>query len=170
MDPKRNNETGKDGAQPKRPKGNILVAFVITLAIVLLIGGIYKLISSSQYKETTYSDFLASMAAGELADRALSCTLALPFQETDDLALGNAGIALALTEAACRRSDPGLLRAAGERLAQSAQRAKQDGGYRSVPLRLRNIPDPSFWRGIAGIGYAMLKYAEACEKVQNPLP
>lgn len=48
--------------------------------------------------------------------------------------------------------------------------AKQDGGYRSVPLRLRNIPDPSFWRGIAGIGYAMLKYAEACEKVQNPLP
>lgn len=109
-------------------------------------------------------------AAGELADRALSCTLALPFQETDDLALGNAGIALALTEAACRRSDPGLLRAAGERLAQSAQRAKQDGGYRSVPLRLRNIPDPSFWRGIAGIGYAMLKYAEACEKVQNPLP
>ena len=43
MDPKRNNETGKDGAQPKRPKGNILVAFVITLAIVLLIGGIYKL-------------------------------------------------------------------------------------------------------------------------------
>ena len=109
-------------------------------------------------------------AAGELADRALSCTLALPFQETDDLALGNAGIALALTEAACRRSDPGLLKAAGERLAQSAQRAKQDGGYRSVPLRLRNIPDPSFWRGIAGIGYAMLKYAEACEKVQNPLP
>ena len=68
MDPKRNNETGKDGAQPKRPKGNILVAFVITLAIVLLIGGIYKLISSSQYKETTYSDFLASMAAGELAE------------------------------------------------------------------------------------------------------
>ena len=109
-------------------------------------------------------------AAGELADRALSCTLALPFQETDDLALGNAGIALALTEAASRRSDPGLLKAAGERLAQSAQRAKQDGGYRSVPLRLRNIPDPSFWRGIAGIGYAMLKYAEACEKVQNPLP
>ncbi|MBQ3467145.1 MAG: hypothetical protein IJH21_02350, partial [Oscillospiraceae bacterium] len=109
-------------------------------------------------------------AAGELADRALSCTLALPFQETDDLALGNAGIALALTEAACRRSDPGLLRAAGERLAQSAQRANQDGGYRSVPLRLRNIPDPSFWRGTAGIGYAMLKYAEACEKVQNPLP
>ena len=74
-------------------------------------------------------------AAGELADRALSCTLALPFQETDDLALGNAGIALALTEAACRRSDPGLLRAAGERLAQSAQRANQDGGSgRRIPI------------------------------------
>jgi lantibiotic modifying enzyme len=106
-------------------------------------------------------------AAGELADRALPCTLALPFQETDDLALGNAGIALALTEAACRRRDPDLLRAAGERLALSAKRADRDGGYRSVPLRLRNIPDPSFWRGNAGIGYAMLKYAEACEKIQG---
>ena len=99
--------------------------------------------------------------AAELADKALACTISLPFLETDDLACGNAGIALALTEAAHRRKDPALLRAAGVRLAQSAYRAQRDGGYRSLPLRLRNVPDPAFWRGIAGVAYAMLVYADA---------
>lgn len=102
-------------------------------------------------------------AAAELVDRALACTLSLPFLETDDLACGNAGIALALTAAASRRESPALLRAAGVRLARSASRAQRDGGYRSLPLRLRNVPDPSFWRGIAGIAYAMLVYADALE-------
>lgn len=102
-------------------------------------------------------------AAAELADRALACTLSLPFLETDDLACGNAGIALALAEAALRRKDPALLSAAGVRLARSARRARRDGGYRSLPLRLRNVPDPAFWRGIAGVAYAMLVYADALE-------
>ena len=57
----------------------------------------------------------------------------------------------------------GFLRTAGVRLARSASRAQRDGGYRSLPLRLRNVPDPSFWRGIAGIAYAMLVYADALE-------
>ena len=102
-------------------------------------------------------------AAAELADRALACTLSLPFLETDDLACGNAGLALALTEAALRRRDAALLRAAGARLAQAAKRAERDGGYRSLPLRLRNVPDPAFWRGTAGVAYAMLVYADALE-------
>jgi lantibiotic modifying enzyme len=99
-------------------------------------------------------------AAKQLADRALTCTLRLPFRETDDLATGNAGIALTLTAAACRRGNPELLRAAGVRLAEMAARAERDGGYRSLPCRLRNAPDPAFWYGSAGIGFAMLVYAE----------
>lgn len=99
-------------------------------------------------------------AAEKIADKALSCTLALPLRETDDLAAGNAGIALALTVAAGIRRDPVLLKAAGERLAFLADRAEREGGYRLLPPRYRNSPDPSFWRGSAGIGYAMLVYAD----------
>ena len=99
-------------------------------------------------------------AAEKIADKALSCTLALPLRETDDLAAGNAGIALALTVATGIRRDPVLLKAAGERLAFLAARAEREGGYRLLPPRYRNIPDPSFWRGSAGIGYAMLVYAD----------
>ena len=106
-------------------------------------------------------------AAKQLADRALACTLRIPFRETDDLATGNAGIALTLTEAARRRNDPEMLRAAGIRLAEMAARAASDGGYRSLPCRLRNAPDPAFWYGYAGIGYAMLHYAKASDMQKN---
>ncbi len=41
-----------------------------------------------------------------------------------------------------------------------AARAERDGGYRSLPCRLRNAPDPAFWYGSAGIGFAMLVCAE----------
>ena len=104
-------------------------------------------------------------AAKTVADKALECTLRLPFQETDDLATGNVGIALALTVAARRRGDPELLRAAGIRLSEMAVRAERDGGYRSLPCRLRNAPDPAFWYGIAGVGYAMLVYAEVSAEI-----
>ena len=100
-------------------------------------------------------------AAKRIADKALACTLRIPFRETDDLATGNAGIVLTLTETARRRRDPELLRTAGIRLAEMAARAERDGGYRSLPCRLRNAPDPAFWYGYAGIGYTMLVYADA---------
>ena len=106
-------------------------------------------------------------AAKQLADRALACTLRISFRETDDLATGNAGIALTLTEAARRRGDPELLRAAGIRLAEMAARAACDGGYRSLPCRLRNAPDPAFSYGYAGIGYTMLYYAETSAMQKN---
>ena len=106
-------------------------------------------------------------AAKQIADKALACTLRIPFRETDDLATGNAGIVLTLTEAARRRGDPELLRAAGIRLAEMAARAERDGGYRSLPCRLRNAPDPAFWYGYAGVGYTMLVYAEALATQKN---
>ena len=105
-------------------------------------------------------------AAEALADKALAGTLSLPFLETDDLACGNAGVALALTETALRRRDPSLLRASGVRLAEASVRARRDGGYRSLPRRLRNVPDPSFWRGLSGVAYALLVYADALDAFQ----
>ena len=105
-------------------------------------------------------------AAEALADKALAGTLSLPFLETDDLACGNAGVALALTETALRRRDPSLLRASGVRLAEASVRARRDGGYRSLPRRLRNVPDPAFWRGLSGVAYALLVYADALDAFQ----
>ena len=49
------------------------------------------------------------------------------------------------------------------RVLDAQKRAERDGGYRSLPLRLRNVPDPAFWRGLAGVAYAMLVYADALE-------
>ena len=106
-------------------------------------------------------------AAKRVADKALACTLRIPFRETDDLATGNAGIVLTLTETARRRRDPELLRTAGIRLAEMAARAERDGGYRSLPCRLRNAPDPAFWYGYAGVGYTLLAYADALAILRN---
>ena len=52
-----NNRNPKD---PQKPKNNLWVTLVITAAIVLLISGVYNMISDSQYTETSYSDFLTA--------------------------------------------------------------------------------------------------------------
>ena len=62
--PKNNNNNPGDNRKPK----NILVALIITVAIVLAISFVYNAISNSQYKETTYSDFLAAKNDGKLAE------------------------------------------------------------------------------------------------------
>ena len=53
----------KDGKNPldNMPKGNIWTALIITLALVLLISWIYGSVSSSQFTETSVSDFLDAM-------------------------------------------------------------------------------------------------------------
>ena len=50
------------------PKGNVWTALIITLALVLLVGWIFNLVSGSQYTETTFSAFLEAREAGELAE------------------------------------------------------------------------------------------------------
>ena len=50
------------------PKGNVWTALIITLALVLLVGWVFNLVSGSQYTETTFSDFLEAREAGELAE------------------------------------------------------------------------------------------------------
>ena len=56
----------KDGG--KRPKGNIWATIIITVAIILILSSLFQTINSSHYTETTYSDFLAAMEAGNLAE------------------------------------------------------------------------------------------------------
>ena len=60
----------KDGKNPldNMPKGNIWTALIITLALVLLISWIYGSVSSSQFTETSVSDFLDAMENDELAE------------------------------------------------------------------------------------------------------
>ncbi len=65
---KNNNPGGKPDGNGKKPRGNMLMMLVITLAIVLLVSTIYSSIQDSQYTETTYTDFLAVMEKGELAE------------------------------------------------------------------------------------------------------
>ena len=50
------------------PKGNVWTALIITLALVLLAGWVFNLVSGSQYTETTFSAFLEAREAGELAE------------------------------------------------------------------------------------------------------
>ena len=54
--------------QNKRPKGNMLFSFIVAVAVVLLISGVYNLISGSKYTETTYNDFLAAMNGNNLEE------------------------------------------------------------------------------------------------------
>ena len=52
----------------KRPKGNIWMTLIITVAIVLVISAIYNFITGSQYTLVTYSEFLQAWEEGKLAE------------------------------------------------------------------------------------------------------
>jgi len=52
----------------KKPKGSIWMPLIISLAIVLVISGIYNMVSKSQYTETTYTEFRQAMDAGNLEE------------------------------------------------------------------------------------------------------
>ena len=67
MDPNRNQNPNNSGDE-KRPKGNIWVALIITVAIILLFSTIFNYVSRSQYTEATYSDFLKAMETGNLTE------------------------------------------------------------------------------------------------------
>ena len=62
-DPKKN--PNNDG---KRPKGSIWIALIVTVALILIISMVYNAVSSSQYTQTTYTDFLNAMENNDLAE------------------------------------------------------------------------------------------------------
>ena len=63
-----NNKNNPNNSGGKRPKGNILVAILITVAVVIVISMIYNAIAGSKYKETDFNDFLAAMEHGQLSE------------------------------------------------------------------------------------------------------
>ena len=69
MDPNRNDSShnGPNNSGDKR-KPNLWLALVVAVLAVLLIGSIYNMINKSQYTQTTWSDFRASMAKGEIVE------------------------------------------------------------------------------------------------------
>ncbi|MBQ9168936.1 MAG: ATP-dependent zinc metalloprotease FtsH [Oscillospiraceae bacterium] len=65
MEPNRND---KNKPGEKRPKGNIWLALVIAIAVVILISTVYNAIVNSQYTQTTYSDFLEAKNNNQLVE------------------------------------------------------------------------------------------------------
>ena len=68
MDQHNNHNNNQPQNNDKKPKGSIWLPLIITLAIVLLISGIYNMVSKSQYTETTYTEFRQAMDSGNLAE------------------------------------------------------------------------------------------------------
>ncbi len=68
MDPNRNQPPQDNKPEDKRPKGNLWVALIVTVVLVLLISSVVNAVINSQYTKTTYSEFLAAMENNELAE------------------------------------------------------------------------------------------------------
>ena len=68
MEPNRDDQKKNPQGDNKRPKGNIWITLIITVAIILIISSVYNAVTKGQYTEKTYSDFLAAMNAGELSE------------------------------------------------------------------------------------------------------
>ena len=68
MDPNQKDSQGNNpsGGDKKKPKGNIVFAFVAAVMVVLIVSGVYNYISKSRYTEKTYSDFLKAVEEGQL--------------------------------------------------------------------------------------------------------
>ena len=68
MDPNANNPGKSPSGSNKRPKGNIWVTLIITVAVVLLISGVYNMVRESQYTETSFTHFLEEKENGNLSE------------------------------------------------------------------------------------------------------
>ncbi len=66
MDPKNNQPPRKpDG---KRPKGNIWLAIMVSVALILLISTVWNTVRNSQYTQTTLSDFYEALENNNLSE------------------------------------------------------------------------------------------------------
>ena len=69
MEQNRNDSNNnKNNPNGQKPKNGIWTALIIALVLVLVFSWIYSAVESSQYVQTTYSDFRAAMDAGQLAE------------------------------------------------------------------------------------------------------
>ncbi len=65
---KNKNNGGGNNPDGKKPRGRIFPMVMIAIALALLVTGIYNSINDSKYEQTSYSDFLAQMEAGNLSE------------------------------------------------------------------------------------------------------
>ena len=69
MDSNRNDSPNdRNPGGPKKPKGNLWVTLIFSVAIMLLFSFVYNAIENSQYTETSFSDFLKEEKAGNLSE------------------------------------------------------------------------------------------------------
>ena len=63
-----NNEKPRRNGDDKKPRSNLLLPLIITVAIVLLISSIYTMVSNSQYTQTNFSEFMEDWENGNLEE------------------------------------------------------------------------------------------------------
>ena len=61
-----NNPNNNEKPEGKRPRPNLLFMLLVSIALALLVGFLFDVIADSKYTETTFSEFLAEMEAGNL--------------------------------------------------------------------------------------------------------
>jgi type 2 lantibiotic biosynthesis protein LanM len=90
---------------------------------------------------------------------ALAVTRAVALTPVDHLCCGNLGRADVLLFASDCLADRALREAACDLAGEVLARAAADGGYRLLPGRRPVGFDPSLFRGLAGVGYALMRLA-----------
>ncbi len=68
MEQNRTPQNGDPNDKNNRPKGNIWITLIVTVAIILLISNVFNMVRGSKYKEVSYSEFKTAMEAGNLAE------------------------------------------------------------------------------------------------------
>ena len=68
MSPNRSDNHSNNSGDGQKPRGNLLVTLIITVAIILIFSGIFNMVRNSQYVETTYSDFLSEVQKNNLSE------------------------------------------------------------------------------------------------------
>ena len=68
MEQNRNDQNKKPGGDGKKPKGNIWLTLIITVALILLINTVWSAVRNSQYTKTTLSDFLDAKENSQLTE------------------------------------------------------------------------------------------------------
>ena len=68
MENNQNNQNNKPKDGDKKPKINLLLPLIISIALMLVFFGMFNLVRNSQYDEKTLDDFLAAKEAGQLAE------------------------------------------------------------------------------------------------------
>ncbi len=69
MEPNRsNNHNDRNSGQPQKPKFSKWGSLLIALAVVLVISTVYNNIKQSQYRETSFSDFMEAFRTGQLSE------------------------------------------------------------------------------------------------------